>query len=71
MFLSLFTDLAWGEARARAADGGVSDDPASDFTRVLAGDERSDEGEGDTGRPTPTPQAAITIVTSITRVPTA
>ncbi len=39
------------------------------FTRVLALDERSGEGEGDTGRPTPSPQAAITIETSITRAP--
>jgi hypothetical protein len=71
LYFYLFV-LIWrrGGARACASNRGVSGDPASDFTSVLAHDERSGEGEGDTNTPTPSPQAAITIETSITRAPT-
>ncbi len=50
-----------GGARARAAYEACPRTQPAIFTRVLVVDERSDEGEGDTGKLTPSPQAAITI----------
>ncbi len=50
-----------GGARTRAADGACPGAQPAIFTRVLVVDERSDEEEGDSSTPTPSPQAAITI----------
>jgi hypothetical protein len=51
-FCPFFLIRHWVGVGMRAANGGTSDEPSQFFTCVLANDERSDEGEGDTDRPT-------------------